>query len=144
VEGAAVTIAYRTSIDGVTPAMLDGFFEGWTAPPSSEDHLRILAGSDHVVLAIDEEGGQVVGFVTAIADGVRGAFIPLLEVLPDWRGRGVGTALMRAMLARLDDYSAIDLTCDPELQPFYARLGLQPSVGMCLRAYDRPPRRGNS
>jgi len=137
-----VTIAYRTSLAGVTPAMLDGFFEGWAAPPTPADHLRILAGSDHVVLAVDDERETVVGFVTALTDGVRAAFIPLLEVLPDWRGRGVGTALMRRMLDQLEAFSAIDLTCDPELQPFYARLGLQPSVGMCLRDYTRPPAPG--
>jgi len=134
-----VTVNYRTSVAGVTPAMLVGFFEGWAAPPTPEDHLRMLAGSDHVVLAVDDERERVVGFVAALTDGVRAAFIPLLEVEPDWRGRGVGTELMRRMLDQLSAYSAIDLTCDPELQPFYARLGLQPSVGMCLRDYTRPP-----
>ncbi|HEU0115298.1 MAG TPA: GNAT family N-acetyltransferase [Thermomicrobiales bacterium] len=134
-----MTISFRTSLAGVTAAMLDGgFFDGWTAPPTPDDHLRILAGSDRIILAIDDESGRVVGFVTAITDGVLAAYIPLLEVLPEWRGRGIGTALMRRMLDQLAAFPDIDLACDPDLQPFYARLGLQPGVGMYVRNY-RPP-----
>ncbi len=29
------------------------------------------------------------------------------------------------------------MLCDPDLQPFYARLGLRPATGMLLRNYDR-------
>jgi hypothetical protein len=31
----------------------------------------------------------------------------------------------------------IDLICDADVQPFYARLGMQPYTGMILRNYDR-------
>ena len=87
------------------------------------------------MLAIDEESRRVVGFVTALTDGVQAAFIPLLEVLPEYRGRGIGSELMRRVLGLLSDLTAIDLTCRPELQPFYARFGMQPSVGAILRNY---------
>ncbi len=53
------------------------------------------------------------------------AFIPLLEVLPEWQGRGIGTELMRRMFARLGALYMVDLCCDAELEPFYARLGMQ-------------------
>jgi hypothetical protein len=29
----------------------------------------------------------------------------------------------------------IDLICDPDLQPFYAAVGMQPVVGMMVRDY---------
>ena len=29
------------------------------------------------------------------------------------------------------------LLCDPDVQPFYARLGLRPASGMLLRNYER-------
>ena len=133
-----MTISYRTSLDGVTADMLDGFFEGWSAPPTPDDHRRILAGSDRVVLAIDDDSGRVVGFVTAITDDVLAAFIPLLEVVPEWRGRGIGTALMRRMLEHLAPFPDIDLACDPDLQPFYARFGMKPGVGMYVRKHTPP------
>lgn len=85
------------------------------------------------MLAIDERSGHVIGFVTALTDGVQAAFIPLLEVLPDYRERGIGSELMRQVLERLGDIPAVDLTCRPEMQTFYARFGMQPSVGAVLR-----------
>ena len=130
-------IAYRNTADNLTPDQLRGFFVGWPNPPSPESHLRILRGSAAVELAIDDASGAVVGFVTAISDGVSCAYIPHLEVLPAYQGQGIGTALMERLLARLRHLYMIDLSCDPGVQPFYARLGMRPSTGMIARNYDR-------
>ncbi len=126
-------IVYRDILDGVTADRLNGFFVGWPNPPTPETHLRVLQGSDYIGLAIDDESGNVVGFVTAISDGVLSAYVPLLEVLPGWKGRGIGSELMRRMLERLEHIYAVDLVCDPELQPFYRRFGMQPGTSMMLR-----------
>ena len=50
-------IDYTDSLDGIEPKYLDGFFVGWPHSPSPETHLRLLVGSDHIVLAIDRESG---------------------------------------------------------------------------------------
>ena len=81
-------IDYRETTAGVTPEMLRGFFSEWRKPQTPEGHLEILGGSDYIVLAVDGDAGKVVGFITALTDGVQASFIPLLEVLPDYRGRG--------------------------------------------------------
>jgi len=128
-------IEYTDRLCGITPRMLEGFFAGWKAPPDPDVHLRILRGSSHVVLAVDSSCSQVVGFVTALSDGVQSAFIPLLEVLPDYQGRGIGTELMRRVLEKLEGIPTIDLTCDCVLQAFYSRFGMWPSVGMVIRDY---------
>jgi ribosomal protein S18 acetylase RimI-like enzyme len=130
-------IHYQTSVTGITPEQLDGFFEGWPHPPSPQTHLRLLANSDEIVLAMDGESGQVVGFVTGITDRVLAAYIPLLEVRPAYRHQGIGTELVRRILARFSDLYMIDLLCDPPLQPFYASLGLRPATGAMLRNYAR-------
>ena len=132
-------LEYRTSIEGVKPEDLQGFFDGWPDPPSPATHLRILQGSAAVVLACDLPGSKVVGFITAVSDGVSCAYIPHLEVLPSWRGQGVGSELVRRMLAQLRHLYMIDLICDPDVQPFYARLGMRPYSGMIVRNYDRQP-----
>ena len=116
-------IEYSESAAGVEARHLEGFFVGWPQPPSPERHLELLQGSDHVVLAREHE--RVVGFVTAISDGVLSAYVPLLEVLPEYQGRGIGSELMRRLLARLDSLYMVDLCCDAGLEPFYRRLGLR-------------------
>jgi ribosomal protein S18 acetylase RimI-like enzyme len=130
-------IIYTDSLDGITPERLQGFFVGWPNPPSPQTHLRMLQGSAAVVLAIDNASGQVVGYINAISDGFHAAFIPNLEVLPAYQGQGIGSELVRRMLTRLENYYAIDLMCDADLQPFYERLDLRRSTGMVRRNYAR-------
>ena len=132
-----VSIRYVESVEGVRPDQLSGFFEGWPNPPTPERHLAILAGSDHFVLAIDDNVERVVGFVNAISDGVLSAYLPLLEVLPEYRGRGIGRELARRIVVRLDHLYMIDLCCDDSLVPFYRSLGFHRFVGMGRRNYDR-------
>jgi ribosomal protein S18 acetylase RimI-like enzyme len=128
-------IEYRTTADGLRADQLRGFFVGWPDPPSPETHLRLLRGSAVVALALD--GDAVVGFATAVTDGVLSAYIPLLEVLPAYHGRGIGTELVRRVLDELGGLYMVDVVCDADVQPFYARLGLRPTHGMSLRRYDR-------
>jgi ribosomal protein S18 acetylase RimI-like enzyme len=132
-----MAILYTDSLEGIVPGVLIGFFEGWRCPPSPQKHLDILRGSQHVVLAVDDSCNKVVGFVNALADGHNSAFIPLLEVLPSHRHRGIGHNLMTRLLHTLRNYPCIDLTCYPDLQPFYESLGMQGSCGMVIREYQR-------
>jgi ribosomal protein S18 acetylase RimI-like enzyme len=128
-------IYYRDSTAGLSSDQLAGFFDGWPNPPSHETHLEILKHSDHVIIAVEEQ--RVVGFVSAVTDGILSGYIPLLEVLPSHRGKGVGTELVRRMLEKLRHLYMIDLTCDPALQPFYERFGMKPFTGMIIRNLDR-------
>ncbi len=130
-------ISYTGSVAGVDAKDLRGFFEGWPDMPPPETCLEMLGGSDHVVLALDEEGGIVVSFIAAISDGVLCAFVSSLQVLPAYRGRGIGSELVRRMLRKLEDHYVVSLTCDPNLQPFYERFGIRPSGGMLLLNHDR-------
>ena len=130
-------IDYRDDLRGITPDQLAGFWVGWPSPPTPETHLRILEGSEAVVLATDPGAGdRVVGFITAVGDGVLAASIPLLEVLPEYQGRGIGTELVQRMLARLGDRYMVDLSCDEDVVPFYERLGLTPYRAMVLRRHE--------
>ena len=124
---------------GITQEMLFGFFEGWPDRPTPEQHLAILRGSQHVVLALASVPRRVIGFMTALSDGVLSAYIPLLEVLPEYRSRGIGGELVRRMLARLRRLYMVDLVCDADVQPFYARYGMMPMSAMVIRRCDALP-----
>jgi hypothetical protein len=41
------------------------------------------------------------------------------------------------MLEKLKDLYMVDVTCDPEAQPFYERLGMKKYTGMMLRRLDK-------
>ena len=128
-------ITYQETTNGIGPNDLQGFFVGWPNRPSPQGHLKILQGSDLIVLALSKNC-SVVGFITAITDGVSCAHIPYLEVLPQWQGKGIGTELMRRMMVKLTTIYAIDLICDEDVQGFYERLGFKASRGMIIRKHS--------
>jgi ribosomal protein S18 acetylase RimI-like enzyme len=132
-------IDYATTLEGIDADDLEGFYVGWPRQPSPETHLTLLRASERVVLARDRKTGRVVGFVNAVGDGTLSAFVPLLEVLPEYRGRGIGPELVRRLLAQLEDRYMVDLGCDEELVPFYERFGMGRWVGMGLRRPDAIP-----
>jgi GNAT superfamily N-acetyltransferase len=88
------------------------------------------------------EDGRAVGFVTVLSDGVYSAYLPLLEVLPAWRGQGVGRALVtRALVTRalegLAGHYMVDVVCDAAVAPFYERLGFLACGAMARRDHGR-------
>ena len=135
-------IEYREDVTSITAdQLLGGFFEGWQLAPTPAMHLAHLRGVEVAVLAVDSETDEVVGFATAIGDGVLTAFIPFVEVLPRYRGLGIGTELVRRVLARLATRYSIDLVCDADRAAFYERLGGVAGVAMVWRNRDamKPP-----
>ncbi|MEX2536238.1 MAG: GNAT family N-acetyltransferase [Trueperaceae bacterium] len=131
-------IKYLETVDGLLADDLGaGYFERWPNPPDPGTHLQILHGSSQVVLAFDEDSSKVVGFVTAISDGVLCAYVPLLEVLPAYRHRGIGSELLRRMLERLSCYYMVDLVCDPHRQSFYERFNMTSGIAMIIRRVER-------
>jgi predicted N-acetyltransferase YhbS len=128
-------VEYRHTLDGIDETWLEGpFFVDWPNPPSPATHLRILAEADERVIAVS--GDQVVGFVTALTDRVLTAYIPLLEVVPELQGKGIGSQLVEHLLGQLDGLYAVDVLCDPDLMPFYERFGFRPTTGASIRRYE--------
>ena len=129
-------LTFQTTLAGMTPGHLHGFFGGWPNPPTPDTLLRILNGSQARALARLRDG-TVIGFVTALSDSVLSAYIPLLEVRPEWRGQGVASRLVEMVMAALGDLYMIDTACDDDLVPFYERFGMVRGNAMILRRYER-------
>lgn len=131
-------IKYQTDLTKISAQSLDGgFYEGWPNPPKPEIHLRHLQNSAYVVLAIDTKTDKVVGFITAISDKLLTAYIPLLEVLPEYRKLGIGRELVGRMFEQLSSLYMIDLSCDDDLVPFYKKFGMDERKSMLLRNFAR-------
>jgi ribosomal protein S18 acetylase RimI-like enzyme len=129
-------VEYHSELSRIAAKDLQGFFQGWPNPPSPEVHLRLLENSTHFVVAVPPGERRVIGYVTALSDGVLSAYISQLEVLPDHRGRGIGSALVRNLLEQLEGIYMIDLVCDADVQPFYEALDFRPWNAMIRRDYD--------
>ena len=79
-------IEYKIS-DRIIPNELGCFFQDWKSPPSLKIKGKLLNGADLIITA--RENGKLIGFLTAISDGVMHAFITLVEVLKNYQGKGV-------------------------------------------------------
>lgn len=126
---------YTNSLDNISSDMLQGFFVDWPNTPSLKTHLQLLKNSNKVMLALDKEKNKVVGFITAISDGVLSAYIPLLEVLPEYKCKGIGKELVKRMLHELEDIYMVDLCCDDDLVAYYEQLDMKQTNGMIVRNY---------
>ena len=134
----SVDIDYRSDLHGVSAEKLRGFFVGWANPPSEEQLLLSLQGSYAVVLAVDRPSLSVVGLISAVSDGFLSAYIPLLEVLPEYQGRGIGTELVERMMGQLSHMRMVDLVCDEPLTDFYSRFGMCRARAMIIRRNELP------
>ncbi len=114
---------------------LDGFFVGWPNPPSTEVLLKLLESSYRVVVAVEDH--KLVGFITAISDGVLSAYIPFLEVLPNYQSKGIGKVLVSKMKEQLSHLYMVDLLCDQALVSYYEKLGMMSASGAMIRNYSK-------
>ncbi|MCE1245221.1 MAG: GNAT family N-acetyltransferase [Firmicutes bacterium] len=129
-------IIFTDDIRSVSIEKLDGFFIGWPNPPSREVFLKLLDGSDYAVVAIDESNDNVVGFITCISDNILTAYIPLLEVLPEYQNQGIGAKLMRMVFEKYHHLYKVDLCCDLEMQEYYSRFEMIKIHGMSRIKYQ--------
>jgi GNAT superfamily N-acetyltransferase len=80
---------------------------------------------DHNRSLVAEVGGQVVGFAAAVEAGPITHLCDLF-VEPGHHGRGVGTALLRAVMPAGGTRTTFS-SADPRALPIYARSGMRPS-----------------
>lgn len=67
----------------------------------------------------------LVGAARALSDGEREALIVGVAVLPEYQRRGIGTAMMRDLIERLNGCAIILTSSEDENTPFYRRLGFR-------------------
>lgn len=104
--------------------------EWWTAHRPSDVVEKSLRNSQLVFVACSPQG-SVVGAARVLTDFTYLAMV--LDVMSSkaHRGEGIGAALMDAIIEHpsLQQVDSIELVCQPELQPFYARWGFTGDVG---------------
>lgn len=108
--------------------------EGWWYPGGDSDkdatRLSAIVSGSHCFVVADADGG-IVGMGRAISDRFSDAYIQDVAVRHDCRGRGIGTAIVSALVSRLeaDGLGWIGLVAERHSEPFYYRLGFSPMPG---------------
>jgi GNAT superfamily N-acetyltransferase len=138
--------------DGLTPMQVDQLLqlyrgEWWSRRRSAADVRRILEGSNAVVAVVETDTGALAAFARVLTDGVYLALILDVIVAPRHRERGVGRLLMDSVLGlpALRHVVSVELVCQPELVPFYAKWGFSGEIGRSrlLRRTADPALRGD-
>ena len=96
---------------------------GWTAYTDNPEALR--------------KGGELIGICRAVGDGETIVFVQDLLVLPAYRRQGVGSALLRAVLAHYAHVRQIELAADDTAQTaaFYRSAGFRELSELGCRGY---------
>lgn len=93
------------------------------APLGSRDPeiLRKASEKSYAVCAA-YSGDKLVGFGRALSDGQYQSAIYDMAVLPEYQHKGVGSAIMKALLAQLPRGNII-LYVEPGIEAFYRKFG---------------------
>jgi len=100
-----------------------GWSEAFTVP--ADRLATALPGAWYAVCA--RRGGEAVGTGLVLSDGVLHALIVNVIVLPEMRGHGIGTEIMRRLIARCREAGVlqVQLFSARGKRGFYERLGFE-------------------
>ena len=107
---------------------------GWTAYTDQPEVLRKGFESSMLTLAA-YEGNQLLGIIRAVGDGHTIVFVQDILVFPEHQRKGIGTALLKAILDRYNYVRQIELATDntPKTISFYKSMGFREmsEIGCC-------------
>ena len=93
----------------------------WSSAQKPELLHKALLTSHSLVTAW--EGTKLIGLGNAISDGYLVVYYSHLLVLPEYQGRGIGTELMRRLMARYEGFHQHILVADGRALNFYRKCG---------------------
>ena len=128
----------EASIEPFTEAHLDGLVslvaaEGWTEYADDTERTCRALTAPGVTTLVVIAGGRVVGAIQVQSDGVIQAHVSMLLIDQGWRGRRLGSRLLRE---GLDRSGALQLDIRTRTEAYYERLGASRSLGFRLTRRD--------
>ena len=99
---------------------------GWTAYTDQPNVLRNGFENSMLTLAA-YEGEQFMGIIRTVGDGHTIVFVQDILVFPEYQRKGVGTALLQAILDRYSNVRQIELATDntEKTIAFYRSMGFR-------------------
>ena len=109
---------------------------GWTA--YTEDLPALECGYKNSLLVLAAyENGELLGIVRVVGDGTTIVFVQDILVRPQFQRRGIGSALLQAVLNRYAGVRQIELFTDdtPETAAFYRSMGFRELTELGCRGF---------
>ena len=107
---------------------------GWTAYTDHPEQLRKGFENSMLTLAAYEDD-QLLGIIRTVGDGYTIVFVQDILVFPEHQRKGVGSALLQAILDRYSHVRQIELATDniPKTIAFYKSMGFREmsEIGCC-------------
>jgi predicted N-acetyltransferase YhbS len=95
---------------------------GWAERVAdAEQFRRLVDASQRAVVAVED--GQVVGFVRALCDDISNGYIAMVVVADTHRRRGVGRAMLEAVMGDDRNITWVLRASRDGVPPFYEKLG---------------------
>ena len=94
---------------------------GWNR--MEEEYGNPLMTSYYHIAVYDKD--KMIGYIDCVSNGVTDAYIQDLMVHPEYQGKGIGTELMKQMIAYLKEKRIymISVVYEESLKPFYEKFG---------------------
>jgi ribosomal protein S18 acetylase RimI-like enzyme len=126
------------SIEPFARAHLDGLIalvaaEGWDGYTADVERTRRALIAPGVTTLVAIVGGRVVGAIQLQSDGLIQAHVSMLLIDRQWRGRRLGSRLLREGLERA---GGLWLDVRTRTEGYYERLGASRSLGFRLTRED--------
>ncbi|MDB5978157.1 MAG: family acetyltransferase [Nevskia sp.] len=100
---------------------------GWTKKIEDPEVFEACVRASQIAL-VAEVGGQIVGFLRAITDGIFNGYISMVAVAPERQGTGIGKALVNAALGTNPNITWVLRADRAGVQGFYTSLGFEQST----------------
>ena len=109
---------------------------GWTAYTDDPAALRNGFANSLLTLAAYEEA-ELAGLIRVVGDGHTIVFVQDILVRPQFQRRGIGSALLQAVLNRYAGVRQIELLTDdtPETVAFYRSMGFRELTELGCRGF---------
>jgi ribosomal protein S18 acetylase RimI-like enzyme len=100
---------------------------GWKRKIEDPATFQKCVTHSHIAL-VAEASGVVVGFLRAITDYTFNGYISMVAVEESHRGKGIGSALVRAAIGTNPNMTWVLRADRPNVSGFYRSLGFTPSA----------------
>jgi len=104
----------------IPSAMGLSYSEGWN---QTEKDWRLLLDNPANICMVVESGNRIIGTSTALNQSNKVAWVGMVLIDKDFRGRGAGRLIFDHLLKRLEKFDSVKLDATPAGYPVYLKSG---------------------